>query len=149
MAARGREAQRLGLTLRDEPKALPGEILELVRRAVRRLWDARGGGFYACGFVVTFLWLEITMLMEDVVEAEGVGDFLTEQLWEMLFRYFSESFVNGFLALIWPVYVIEFRPPWGFALLLGMYLVFAGLLKAPLEGWLFDDETTSDHPDAE
>jgi hypothetical protein len=149
MAARGREAQRLGLTLRDEPKALPGEILELVRRAVRRLWDARGGGFYACGFVVTFVWLEISMLLEDVVEAEGVADFLTEQVWEMLFRYFSESFVNGFLALIWPVYVIEFRPPWGFALLLGLYLVFAGFLKAPLEAWLFDDGIANDKPDAE
>jgi hypothetical protein len=144
MAARGREAKRLGVTLRDEPKALPGEILELVRRAVRRLWDARGGGFYACGFVVTFIWMEINMLLDDVVEAESVGDFFSSQIFEMFFRYFSESFVNGFLALIWPVYVIEFRPPWGFALLLGMYLVFAGLLKAPLERWLFDGAEDAD-----
>jgi hypothetical protein len=137
MAARGREAKRLGVTLRDEPKALPGELLELVRRAVRRIWDARGGGFYACGFVIAFVWMEINMLVGDVVEAESVGDFFTGQIFEMFFRYFSESFVNGFLALIWPVYVIEFRPPWGFALLIGMYLAFAGFLKAPLEAWLF------------
>jgi hypothetical protein len=137
MAERGREAKRLGVTLRDEPKAFPAQILELVRRSVRTIWDARGGGFYACGFVVTFVWLEIRMLFEDIVEAQSVGDFFTEQLWEMFFRYFSESFINGFLALIWPVYVIEYRAPWGFALLLGMYLVFAGFLKAPLERWLF------------
>lgn len=144
MAARGREAKRLGATLRDKPKALPGELLEIVRRAIRRIWDARGGGFYACGFVVTFVWMEINMLLGDVVEAESVGDFFTGQIFEMFFRYFSESFVNGFLALIWPVYVIEFRPPWGFALLLGMYLVFAGLLKAPLERWLFDGAEDAD-----
>lgn len=144
MTARGREAKRLGVTLRDEPGALPGELLELIRRAVRRIWDARGGGFYACGFVVTFVWMEINMLLGDIVEAESVGDFFTGQILEMFFRYFSESFVNGFLALIWPVYVIEFRPPWGFALLLGMYLVFAGLLKAPLERWLFDNADGSD-----
>ena len=144
MAARGKEAKRLGVTLRDEPKALPGELLELVRRAVRRIWDARGGGFYACGFVITFIWMEINMLLDDVIEAESVGDFFSSQIFEMFFRYFSESFVNGFLALIWPVYVIEFRPPWGFALLLGMYLVFAGLLKAPLERWLFGGAEDAD-----
>ena len=149
MAARGREAKRLGVTLRDEPKELPGELLELARRAIRRIWDARGGGFYACGFVVTFIFMEINMLLDDVVEAESVGDFFTSQIFEMFFRYFSESFVNGFLALIWPVYVIEFRPPWGFALLLGMYLVFAGLLKAPLEAWLFDDAIARDKPAAD
>jgi hypothetical protein len=114
-------------------------LLELVRRAVRKIWDARGGGFYACGFVVTFVWMEIRMLLEDVVQAESVGDFFTEQIWEMFFRYFSESFINGFLALIWPVYVIDYRPPWGFVLLGAMYLVFATILKEPLERWLFDD----------
>jgi hypothetical protein len=120
-----------------------------VRRAIRKIWDARGGGFYACGFVVTFVWMEINMLLEDIVDAESVGDFFTSQIFEMFFRYFSESFVNGFLALIWPVYVIEYRPPWGFALLLGMYLVFAGLLKAPLEGWLFDDTMPAERPGAD
>jgi hypothetical protein len=137
MAAKGREAKRLGLTLRDEPKALPGELLEMLRRATRRIWDARGGGFYACGFVVSFAWMEARMLLDDVVQAESVADFFAEQIWEMVFRYFSESFVNGLLALIWPLYVIEYRPPWGFGLLLGMYLVFAGIVKRPLERWLF------------
>jgi len=146
MAARGREAKRLGTTLRDEPRALPGELLELIRRAVRRIWDARGGGFYACGFVVTFVWMEINMLLGDIVEAESVGDFFTGQILEMFFRYFSESFVNGFLALIWPIYVIEFRPPWGFALLLAMYLVFAGFLKTPLENWIFGADSSQDDP---
>ena len=137
MAERGREAKRLGQTLKDEPRSFPAEVLELVRRAVRRIWDARGGGFYACGFVVTFVWMEIRMLLDDFVQAESAGDFFTEQIWEMFFRYFSESFVNGILALIWPVYVIEWRPPWGIGLLIGMYLVFAVFLKAPLERWLF------------
>jgi hypothetical protein len=138
MAARGREAQRLGRALRDEPKSFPGEILDIFRRSFRTVWRARGGGFYATGVFVTFVMLEIRMLFSDIVEAESVGDFFTEQLWEMFFRYFSESFINGFLALIWPVYVLEWRQPYGILLLAGLYVIFAAFLKQPLGRWLFD-----------
>ena len=44
-----------GLPLKAAPKSFPAAMLELIRRAVRKIWDARGGGFYACGFVVTFV----------------------------------------------------------------------------------------------
>ena len=143
MAERGREAQRLGRTLRDEPRSFPREVLDIVRRSFRAVWRARGGGYYASGVFITFIVLEVKMLFSDIVEAEGVGDFFTEQLWEMFFRYFSESFINGFLALIWPVYLIEWRQPYGLALLIGGYVVFATFLKQPLERWLFDGEVES------
>ncbi|MDH4071668.1 MAG: hypothetical protein OEV41_01035, partial [Gammaproteobacteria bacterium] len=136
MFERGREAKRLGTTLLDEPRSFPREVAEVVRRSVQAIWRARGGGFYACGYVVTFVWMEAKMLLGDINDAESVGDFFAGQIVEMFFRYFSESFVNGFLALIWPVYVIEFRPPWGVGLLLGMYLVFAGFIRKPLGQWL-------------
>lgn len=142
MKRRGREAVHLGRTLKDEPKALPGESLRLMKRTVRTIWDARGGGLYACGFVVTFVFLEIRMLLQDIREATGVGDFFIEQGFEIVFRYIGESFVNSIYAFMWPVFVIQIRPPWGIALLVGMYVVFANFVKAPLERWLFDDDDT-------
>ena len=142
MSARGREAKRLGLALRDEPKSFPAEMLELVRRGVRTIWNARGGGLYACGFVVTFVYLEIRMFLLDIFEAESVGGFITEQASEMLFKYLGESIQNTVNAFIWPVHVISIQPqPWGFALLGAMYLVFANFLKRPLEGWLFGEDS--------
>jgi hypothetical protein len=119
-------------------------LLDIVRRSFRAVWRARGGGYYACGFFVTFIVLEVKMLVSDIVEADGVGDFFTGQLLEMFFRYFSESFLNGFLALIWPVYLIEWRKPYGLVLLIGGYFVFAAFLKQPLERWLFGDEVSAD-----
>jgi hypothetical protein len=59
MKARGREAQRLGKTLKDEPGAFPGEVQGIRRRSVRTVWSARGEGLYACGCIVTFVFLEI------------------------------------------------------------------------------------------
>lgn len=140
MSARGREAKRLGKTLKAEPKSFPAEMLELIRRAVRTIWNARGGGLYACGFVVTFVYLEIRMFLLDIFEAESVGGFFTEQATEMLFKYLGESIQNTVNAFIWPVHVISIEPqPWGFVLLGVMYLVFANFLKRPLEGWLFGE----------
>ena len=146
MANRGREAKTLGQTLVHEPRRFPGQLLALVRRSVRTIWDARGGGFYACGFVVTFIWLEFRLLLDDIVSAESVGDFFGEQLFEMFFRFLSESFINSFRALIWPVYFIEDGRPGGLILLLALYLAFRYLFKAPLERWLFDDPA-ADKPD--
>ena len=85
MVERGRDAKHLGKTLKDEPQAFPREVGGLVRRTLRRVWDARGGGLYACGFVVTFVYLETKMLVSDIAEAESVGGFFTEQAAEMVF----------------------------------------------------------------
>lgn len=139
MANRGREVADLGRTLGNEPKAVPGKLLHIVRRSVRTIWDARGGGFYACGFVITFIVLEIRMLLEDVVSAEGVGDFFSEQLFEMFFRYFTESFVNSIKSFIWPLFVMQFRPPVGIIALIAGYFLFSRVLKSHLEDWLFED----------
>jgi hypothetical protein len=42
--------------------------------------------------------------------------------------------------LIWPVFVLEWKPPYG-AIGLGLaYIVFANFLKEPITKWLFPDE---------
>lgn len=133
---RGQEFLRLGSVLVNEPRAFPRELAALLRRFLRTIWEARGGGFYACGVAVTFVGLELRTLAGDVLGAESVSSFVSEQIVETLFRFLGESIVNGWLALIWPVYVIDWQPPWGIAAIAAAYGVFAFFLKAPLERWI-------------
>ena len=136
MAERGRDAKHLGKTLKDEPKAFPREVGGIVRRILRRVWDARGGGLYAVGFVVTFVYLETKMFVSDIAEAESVGGFFTEQAAEMAFRYLGESIQNTVQAFIWPVKVIQVDPEWGIALLVAAFFLFDRFLKSKIEEWL-------------
>ena len=138
MSEKGQDARRLGRALKDEPSALPGEVGSIFRRSFRRVWDARGGGLYACGFLVTFVYLEVKMLVVDIFEAESVGGFVIEQAVEMVFKYLGESIGNTIMAFMWPVYVIQIQPPWGIGVLIGMYVVFGSFVKQPLERWLFE-----------
>lgn len=140
MKRRGREFVDLGRTLVNEPRKFPGALLRLLRRSLRTVWDARGGSLYACGYVVTFIWLEITMFIGDIVTADSVGGFFGAQLFELFFRYFSESLGNMIMAFIWPVFIIQIAPPWG-AIGFGLaYATFDRLFKKPIENWLIHDE---------
>lgn len=142
MKRRGQEFLSLGKTLAHEPKKFPDALLNFFRRSFRTVWDARGGGLYACGYAVTFVWLEITMFVGDVLAAESVGGFLGAQLFEMLFKYLGESLQNMVAAFIWPVHIVTFAPPWG-AIAFGLaYLTFDSLFKGPIESWLFHDDET-------
>jgi len=146
MAEHGRDAKHLGRTLKHEPKALPREVGGLVRRSLRRIWDARGGGLYACGFLVTFLYLEVTMFFGDIADADSVTGFITGQVGEMLFKYLGQSFMNTITAFMWPVYVIQVKPPWGLAALVGAFVIFDKFLKAKVALWLFGDEASRNVP---
>ena len=144
MKRRGQEFASLGKVLANEPQSFPGELLQLIRRSFRTVWDARGGGLYACGYVVTFIWLEVTMFIGDVLAAESIGALFGEQIVEMLFRYLGESLQNMIQAFMWPVFIIQSYDEWGIGILAAMYLVFNKLIKDRLEQWLFhDDELAS------
>lgn len=137
-----REAAALADTLVRRPRRFLPDVIDLVRRAFRRVWKARGGGLYACGFFVTFVVFEIRLLAGDLLEADGVSDFVTGQLFELIIRFSVESMQNTLLAFLWPVYVLEYRPPWGLAGLVAAYLLFPVSLKPVIERWLFADEPT-------
>lgn len=140
MKNRGREAKALGQVLADEPRSFPSALLRLIRRSLRTVWDARGGGLYACGFVLTFVYLEIRMFLVDIFAAESVGDYFTGQASELLFKYVGESIQNTVQAFIWPVHVIDIQPPWGMGVLIALYFLFPLYIKEPLERWLFEDD---------
>lgn len=147
MKRRGREFKNLGQTLATEPKKFPRALLSIVRRSLRTVWDARGGGLFASGYVVTFVWLEVAMFIEDVLAADSVSGFFGAQLFEMLFRFLGESFRNMIVALLWPVYFVTFAPPWGAVGFGFAYLGFDKLAREPIEAWLFDDDDESGEPD--
>jgi hypothetical protein len=139
MANRGREAKALGKVLANEPRTFPRELLKLIKRSLRTIWDARGGGLYACGFLVTFVFLEIRMFFVDIYEADSVSGYFSSQMSDILFKYIGESFQNTISAFIWPVYIVELNPAWGGAILAAMFILFPRTLKRPLERWLFND----------
>ena len=134
-----RETARLVGMLFREPRAFPGELTAVLRAAFRTIWRARGGGLYACGFLVTFVILEVRMFAGDLAGASGVGDFLTQQVVELFLRYTVESLGNTIRAFLWPLYVAGFQPPLGLMALAALYLLFPITLKRPIERWLFDD----------
>lgn len=139
MRNRGREFVGLGSILINEPRQFPRAALGLARRSFRTVWDARGGGMYACGFILTFVWLEVSMFVSDLLAA-GSGGFLEDGIFSLIVGYFVESFQNSLRAFMWPVHMMGVLPPWGLAGLIVMFAVFPRYLKPPLEQWLFDDE---------
>ena len=103
----------------------------------RKVWEVRGGGLYACGFAVAFLILEIGSLADDVT---GIGAIFNGGAIGFLIEFIIDSFMNTFYALIWPVYIVQWTPPWG-AIALGVaYWLFPTYAKPHIEGWLFDGE---------
>lgn len=124
----------------NEPRAFPAALSQQFKRASRAVWSARGGGLYACGFLVTFLWLEVTTFFGEIAAANSVGGFVSEQLFEFFIRFTVQSLANTVYALLWPLSVIQWSPVWGIAILAGMYIVFTTFLKQMLESWLFGDD---------
>ena len=140
MRRRGREFISLGQVLATEPRRFPRALLNVFRRSFRTVWDARGGGLYACGYVLTFIWLELRMIVGDILSAESISGFFGEQIFEMFFRFLGESLRNMISAFMWPVHIIEIAPPWGIGILVCMFVAFKQWIKEPLENWLFHDD---------
>ena len=104
-----------------------------------KVWKVRGGGLYACGYAITFVYLEVSTVAEEIAESESIGAFIQEQLIEFIFRFALESFVNLLQALMWPVYIVQYRAPFG-AIALGIaFVVFPITLKKPIEKWLLPE----------
>ena len=100
------------------------------------MWEVRGGGLYACGFALTFLYLEIGSLREDVAQ---IGGIFNGGLVAFIVDFFIDSFANTLQAFMWPLQVVVFAPPWG-AIGLGLaYVGFDRYVKPPITRWLFPD----------
>ena len=104
-----------------------------------KVWSVRGGGLYAVGYTVTFIYLEFRTVIGEFIEADSIGSFFSEQLIEFVFRFATDSLMNMIEALMWPVVFVQWRPPYG-AIGLGLaYMLFATFLKKPITDWLFPE----------
>jgi hypothetical protein len=127
-------------TIRD-PRGTPKRAHSWFRRWFRNLFKVRGGGLYALGYIVTFVYFEVTTLAGEVVESATVSGFLGAQAFDFVFRFLSDTIGNMARAFIWPVTVIAFRPPYGLAALVLGFMLFDRLVRPPLERWMLADES--------
>jgi hypothetical protein len=139
----GRRVQSVadfGRTAVTDPSAIPGQAHGFFRRWLRKIWDVRGGGLYAVGYALTFVWFEATTLIGEIVGAESIGSFFSDQLFEFFIRFASDSIGNMVKAFMWPFYVVQLHAPFGaFALALA-FALFPKFLKPVIERWLFADD---------
>jgi len=104
-----------------------------LRNWLLKMWRAKGGGFYGLGFVIAFITLEIRMFAAEFSGSDSVAEFIIGEALESLLRIGFLSFLNGFLALLWPVYLLERLGLWGIAILIGGYFGFERVLRPIVE----------------
>ncbi len=130
-----------GSDLVNQPGVLPEKAHGWFRNWFAKVWRVRGGGTYALGYAVTFVYFEIDSITSEVAGAESVAQFMRSELIEFVFRFLSDSMINFVKALAWPVYLIETAPPWGLIVLVASFILVPRFLKKPIESWLFDGDT--------
>ncbi len=107
------------------------------------MWDVRGGGLYAVGFAVAFLFFEIReAIVEDIPQFVAMNDVLSSELVGFGIQFLVDSMVNFVRALLWPAYVAQLWPPAGLIALVAAFVLFPRFLKEPIERWLFQDADT-------
>ncbi len=137
-----RAVGELGHDIVNQPGVLPGKAHGWFRKWFGKVWKVRGGGLYACGYALTFIFLEMRTLFGEIIASESIGQFFSEQLIEILFRFLGESLGNMIQAFMWPVAIVQWNSPVG-AIGLGFaFFAFTRYLKKPIEHWLFGDENT-------
>ena len=110
----------------------------------RKVWEIRGGGLYACGFALTFLYFEIGSLREDIAQLGGV---FSGQILSFFIDFVIDSFMNTVRAFAWPVYVVQIAPPIG-AISLGLaFALFPKYVKPRLTRWLFPNGEPHENED--
>ena len=105
----------------------------MLRGALLRVWTARGGGFYGLGYLITFIGYEIATLAAELSESSSLAEFALGQIVELLIRFGFMSFINAFLALLWPLEILQLFEGMGIILLAGMYLGFEYALRPLVE----------------
>ncbi len=128
-AGRLKRHRQLAQEIYHEPRSAGTHL----RTALLTVWVQRGAGLYGLGWIVALIVLEVDLLTSEILSSEGVFEFIGGQLLEYVLRLGFMSFVNSFLALLWPVYVLQWMPEYGVFMLFGAYFVFEMALRPGLE----------------
>ncbi|MFT7652131.1 MAG: putative membrane protein YeaQ/YmgE (transglycosylase-associated protein family) [Limisphaerales bacterium] len=112
----------------DDTKRLiqePAYAREYFPRIFLTAWRSRGGGWYGIGYLVTFLYLEISMTVSELMETTSSTGFIALQVAELIGRWFGESLMNMVQAFLWPARLIELVGGIaGIVILIGIHLAF-------------------------
>ncbi|MEM6511546.1 MAG: hypothetical protein AAF660_00930 [Pseudomonadota bacterium] len=106
----------------------------------RKIWELRGGGAYAMGFLVTFLYLEtVDILFDDVPKLYAMQSFASE-ITPFVIEFLIDTLLNTMWAFMWPVIVLQWEPPFGLIALVAFFVLFPKFVQKPLEHWLYEGE---------
>lgn len=131
-------ASRRGREELTRKGGIPDQAHGFFRRWFRKVWEARGGGLYAVGFAVTFLYLEIKDILFDDVPTLASMNVFSAEIAAFVIDFIIDTFMNMLSAFMWPVWVIQWQIPWGIALLVAAFFLFPRFVKQPMEHWLFE-----------
>jgi hypothetical protein len=135
-----RAAGELGRDAVARPGGLPDKAHGWFRAWFRKVWDVRGGGLYAVGFAIAFLFFEVReAVVEDIPQFVAMNSFFSSELISFGIQFVVDTMINFVRALMWPMYVVTLWPPVGAIALAAGFLLFPRYLKAPIERWLFQD----------
>ena len=99
------------------PSPLVDKGHSVFREWFRKVWDVRGGGLYAVGFAAVFIYLEVVDLVGDIADIGSIGGAFDGGVINFAIAFMIEFFVDSLMntvdALLWPVEVIQWAPPWG------------------------------------
>lgn len=130
-----------GRKLLREPRGLPREAEGLFRSWFRRVWELRGGGLYAVGFAITFLFLEIReLIFDDIPTFFAMNSFAAGELFAFMVDFLIDTLMNTIAAFMWPVYVLQWWPPVGVFSLAAAFALFPRYCKPTVERWLFEEK---------
>ena len=75
------------------------------------------------------------LFVDEVAGADNVATFLASELLTIMFRLGVASFVNGLIALGWPILWLDAIRAWGFLAIGVFYLLYAYALRPTIELW--------------
>jgi hypothetical protein len=101
-----------------------------------RIWRVRGGGLYALGFLVTFLFLEVReLLTDDIPTFLQLPDLYFGTVLALVIDFLIDTLRNTLLAFLWPVLLAGWQPPVGIISLLVAAMIFPRYIKQHIEDW--------------
>lgn len=106
-------------------------------RWLRKVWEARGGGLYAVGFAVFFLYLEaVDIVFDDLPKLFAMNWLSLGDWFGFLIEFVVDTLANTVQDFIWPALAIAWQPPIGAILLAIGLTVFPRYCKAHVEQFL-------------
>ncbi len=136
----------LGRTAVNEPGNLPRRAEGMFRRWFRKVWEVRGGGLYATGFAAFFIYFEVTEFISSDIPQIFSTNLASSEVIGLIIDFIIDTFMNFVAALIWPVHMIAFAPPWGAVALGILFLFFDQYLRPHIEAWMAKDDGVAKAP---